>query len=93
LIRGAGNRITGNHLTDLNNAHRDQPESLRSGIYLAGGASGNTVESNEISGYGMAQHCIGGPGVSEGNGAANKIAKNSCSDGVAFGFLRPAIPR
>ena len=91
LIRGAGNRITGNHLTDLNNAHRDQPESLRAGIYLASGASGNTLDANEISGYGMARHCIGGPGLLEGGGAANRIVTNSCSDGVAFGWLQPAI--
>jgi hypothetical protein len=87
LIRGTGNRITGNHLTGLNTAHKDQPESLRAGIYLAAGASGNTVDGNEIAGYGMAQHCIGGPGMD-----ANKIAKNSCSDGISFGWLRPAIP-
>lgn len=93
LIRGNGNRIAGNHLTDLNNAHRDQPESLRAGIYLAAGASGNAIDSNEVSGYGMAQHCIGGPGLTEASGAANRISKNVCSDGVAFGRLRPAIPR
>lgn len=88
LIRGAGNRITGNHLTGLNNAHRDQPESLRAGIYLAAGASGNTLDANEISGYGMAQHCIGGPGLD-----ANQVAKNSCSDGASVAWLLPAIPR
>src|ERR1019366_2445258 len=89
LIRGTGNKITGNHLTDTNSAHRDQPESLRAGIYLAVGATGNTIDSNEISGYGMAQHCIGGPGMTQ----ANKIAKNVCSDGVAFGSLQLLIPR
>lgn len=93
LIRGTGNRITGNHLTGLNNAHRDQPESLRAGIYLAAGASGNTLDANEISGFGMAQHCIGGPGALEGGGAANKIAKNVCSDGPSVAWLRPATPR
>lgn len=93
LIRGMGNRITGNHFTGLNKAHRDQPESLRAGIYIAAGASGNTLGANEISGYGMAQHCIGGPGFLEGRGTANTVAKNVCSDGAAFGWLRPAIPR
>jgi hypothetical protein len=97
LIRGTGNKITGNHLTEINSAHRDQPESLRAGIYLAGGASGNTIDSNEISGYGMAQHCIGGPGMTDAGAAANKITKNVCSDGVAFGWLphslRPSTPR
>ena len=86
-IRGTANHITGNHLTDLNHAHRDQPESLRAGIYLAVGASGNTLDCNDISGYGMALHCIGGTGVE------NQITKNVCSDGVAVGRLQPAIPR
>jgi hypothetical protein len=86
LIRGTGNRITGNHLSGLNNARRDQPESLRAGIYLATGASGNTVEANDIAGYGMAQHCVGGPGA-----AANKVAKNLCSDGSSVARLQPAI--
>jgi len=88
LIRGTGNRITGNHLTELNNAHRDQPESLRAGIYLAGGSTGNTLDANEISGFGMALHCIGGPAVD-----ANKVLKNSCSDGVSVAWLQPSIPR
>jgi hypothetical protein len=88
VIRGTGNHITANHLTGLNHAHRDQPESLRAGIYLATGASGNTLEGNDISGYGMAQHCVGGPGMD-----ANKLAKNLCSDGVSVARLQPAIPR
>ncbi len=88
LIRGTENKITGNHLTDLNKSHRDQPESLRAGIYLAGGASGNTVDGNEISGFGMAQHCIGGPAL-----AVNKIATNACSDGSSVAWLLPAKPR
>lgn len=88
LLRGTGNRITGNHLTGINSSHRDQPESLRSGIYLAGGATGNTLDANEIAGYGMGLHCVGGPGL-----AANTIAKNACSDEVSVGWLRPAIPR
>ena len=87
VVRGADNHITANHLTGLNRANRDQPESLRAGIYLAVGAHGNTLDSNEISGYGMAQHCIGGPGLT-----ANKIAKNLCSDGVSVARLQPAIP-
>ena len=87
LIRGAGNQITGNRLTGLNSAHRDQPESLRAGIYLAGGSTGNTLDANEISGYGMGQHCIGGPAI-----AANKIAKNACSDDLSVAWLRPSTP-
>ncbi len=88
VIRGTGNHITANHLTGLNHAHRDQPESLRAGIYLAVGASGNTLDGNDIAGYGMALHCVGGPAVD-----ANKIAKNLCSDGASVARLLPAIPR
>ena len=88
LIRGAGNHISGNRLTSLNHAHRDQPESLRAGIYLAVGASGNTIDGNDISGYGMAQHCVGGPALD-----ANKVSKNLCSDGASVARLQPAIPR
>ncbi len=78
LIRGVNNRITGNRLTGLNNAKRDQPESLRAGIYLATGSTGNTLDGNEITGYGMAQHCIAGPGLD-----GNKVVKNACSDGTS----------
>ena len=86
LIRGARNRVTGNRLTAMNSAHRDQPESLRIGIYLAGGSTGNTVESNEVAGYGMAKYCIGGPAL-----AANHVAKNVCSDGASVARLLPGI--
>jgi hypothetical protein len=62
----------------------NQPDLLRTGIYLGAGAErpdmakGNTVAGNDISGFGMSRHCIGGaPGVSL---AANTIAKNDCSD-------------
>lgn len=88
VIRGTGNHITANHLSGLNHARRDQPESLRAGIYLAVGASGNTLDGNDISGYGMARHCVGGPGMD-----ANKISKNLCSDGISVARLQPAIPR
>ena len=88
VIRGTANHITGNHLAGLNHAHRDQPESLRAGIYLAVGASGNTLDGNDIAGYGMALHCIGGPGME-----ANKLSKNLCSDGASVARLQPAIPR
>jgi len=66
---------------------KNQPDLLRSGIYLGAGAErpdparGNTIESNEIGGYGMSLHCIGvAPGVSL---AANTVAKNDCSDDAA----------
>lgn len=100
FIIGTGHTVTGNHLTHLNMAHcndpgpincsyfKDQPDLLRSGIYLGAGANrpdiakGNTVRGNEISGYGMSTHCIGvAPGVSL---AANNVANNECSDDAAI---------
>lgn len=69
-----------------------QPDLLRSGIYLGAGADrpdiakGNTVENNEISGYGMSRHCIGvAAGVSL---EANKVGKNECSDDATVASLR-----
>jgi Right handed beta helix region len=100
FVIGSGHVVTGNHLLHLNMAHcnepgpincnsaANQPDLLRSGIYLAAGADrpdtakGNTVENNEIAGYGMSRHCIGiAPGVSP---AANTVAKNECSDDAAI---------
>ncbi|MGA2713147.1 MAG: right-handed parallel beta-helix repeat-containing protein [Bryobacteraceae bacterium] len=73
-----------------------QPDFLRAGIYLGAGgerpdsAKGNTIENNEIGGYGMSLHCIAAaPGVSL---AANTIAKNECSDDLAVAralFVKP----
>jgi len=102
FIIGSGHTVSGNHLTHLNRAHcgdgnapgpfncastPDQPDLLRSGIYLGSGAErpdiakGNSVENNEIGGYGMSRHCIGAaPGVSL---ADNTVAKNECSDEAA----------
>ncbi|HVW10898.1 MAG TPA: right-handed parallel beta-helix repeat-containing protein [Bryobacteraceae bacterium] len=90
LVRGTANRVTGNRFTGMNTARRDQPESLRDGIYLAGGASGNTVTGNEIGGYGMAKFCVGGPqGVVE----ANTVKNNACVDAssVAGIFVGPGF--
>jgi hypothetical protein len=84
LIRGSANRITDNRFTGMNTARRDQPESLRDGIYLAGGASGNTVTGNEIRGYGMAQHCVDGP---QGVVAANTVKNNACVDASSIARL------
>src|SRR6185312_15723514 len=68
-----------------------EPDLLRSGIYLGAGAErpdpaqGNTVENNEISGYGMSRHCIGtAPKVSL---QANKVGKNECADDAAVARL------
>ena len=71
--------------------------SFRSGIYLGAGAErpdpakGNTVEGNEIAGYGMSRHCVvAAPGVSL---AANKVAKNECSDEAAIARVRLSTRR
>jgi hypothetical protein len=109
FVIGAGNTISGNHLQHLNLAHcnepgplncfamKDQPDLLRTGIYLGAGAErpdiakGNVIENNEISGYGMSRHCIGvAPGVSLN---ANTVAKNDCSDDAVIARARFAIPR
>jgi hypothetical protein len=109
FIIGTGHTVTGNHLTRLNMAHcndpgpincsyaPNQPDLLRTGIYLGAGAErpdvakGNTVTNNEISGYGMSRHCIAAaPGVSL---AANTVAKNDCSDDQTFARARFGPPR
>jgi hypothetical protein len=88
LIRGSANHVTGNRFTGMNTARRDQPESLRMGVYLAGGASGNTVEGNEIAGYGMARYCVGGP---EGVLAANTVKNNACTDAGSLARLESTV--
>jgi nitrous oxidase accessory protein NosD len=85
-VAGTHNLISGNHLMGLNAAHRDA-----AGIYLEAGAKDNTVENNEIAGFGMSKQCLGAaPGVPL---TANKVAKNSCSDEVSVAGLQPAIRR
>jgi len=95
-VIGTGHRIMGNTFIRLNLAHcpeaggaacnwrADEPDSLRSGIYLAARAErpdpacGIVIESNTLSGWGMSKHCIGAaPGVKL---SANTIRKNRCSD-------------
>ena len=92
LMRGSDNAISGNHIEDVNTSRRDQPPSISTGIYFADGSSGNTVSGNDVIGYGMSAHCVGGPGM-----AANKITINACSDGPSYGWLmrepRPGILR
>jgi hypothetical protein len=108
FIIGSGHTITGNHLLHLNLAHcndpgpvncaavSNQPDLLRTGIYLGAGAErpdiakGNTIQNNEIGGYGMSRHCLGtAPGVSL---AANTVAKNECSDDSAVARALLLIP-
>jgi len=72
-ISGAGNKVTGNHLTSLNIAHRDT-----SGIYMDAGTQSAIVEGNEISGSGMANHCVGAAPSVQLSGS--RIVKNDCSD-------------
>ncbi len=108
FIIGSGHTISDNHLLHLNLAHcndpgpincasvSNQPDILRSGIYLGAGADrpdpskGNTIQGNEVSGYGMSRHCVvAAPGVSM---PANTVAKNECSDEAAVAralFLTP----
>jgi hypothetical protein len=95
FVMGSQNLISRNRLRRLNLAHcprntpacnyaPDQPDLLRSGIYLGEGAKrpapahANVIEGNDISGFGMNANCIAAaPGVSL---AANNIARNSCND-------------
>ena len=60
----------------------EEPDMLRSGIYLGKGAArpaparDNVVESNQVSGYGMRERCVvAAPGVSL---AANQVERNRC---------------
>lgn len=95
FLIGEGHRIEDNRFLDLNLAHcgtqpipakcnalLDQPDALRSGIYLSdnGGRAmpvkGNTIRNNTISGFGIAEHCIAAKqGVDL---RANAIAANTC---------------
>ncbi len=97
FIIGSGNTVTHNRLYHINIAHcpemaalygcflgPDEPDILRTGIYLGRGAHrpdiarNNIIEDNYISGYGMGAHCLGvAPGVSLDK---NRVARNECSD-------------
>jgi hypothetical protein len=109
FIIGSGHTVIGNHLSHLNKAHcnepgpincvgaaGNQPDLLRTGIYLGAGADrpdpslSNRVENNEIGGYGMSRHCIGfAPGVAR---EKNTVAKNDCADDEAVALARFATP-
>ena len=65
----------------------NQPDLLRTGIYLGAAAerpdpaSGNLIEDNAVSGFGISRHCVAAaPGVSL---AANTVAGNTCRDDPA----------
>jgi hypothetical protein len=93
-VVGGPHRIEGNRLLNLNLAHcndnpaigclylKDQPDLLRSGIYLAAGVkkrdrtTGNVISGNEIDGYRIREHCIvASPFASL---AGNTILENQC---------------
>lgn len=95
FLIGEQHRIEDNQFLDVNLAHcgssptpakcaalLDQPDALRSGIYLAtdGGrpavTRGNIIRNNSLRGFGIAQHCIA---ASKGADLkANTIAGNTC---------------
>jgi hypothetical protein len=94
FVIGSGHTISGNRLLNLNGARcndtpgclydREQPDLLRSGIYLGRKAerpdiaAQNTIIDNVISGYGMSQRCIAAaPGVAMGT---HKLKGNKCSN-------------
>lgn len=85
VISGSGNKVTGNHLTALNIAHRDT-----SGIYLEPGTLNATIQGNDISGSGMGNHCVGAaPAVDL---KSSRILKNDCSDEASVALLRESLP-
>jgi hypothetical protein len=96
FLIGSGHTVSGNRFLGLNrnrcigdmtqarcNYAPEQPDLLRSGIYLAGGAARpapaahNEITGNQISGFGTDKWCIeAAPGVKL---AANRIAGNRCA--------------
>ncbi len=96
FLIGSGHHVVGNQFLNMNMAHctgdftvarcnylPDQPDVLRSGIYLAAKAerpavtSGNVIRKNQISGFGMDRWCIAAaPGVRLDQ---NTIVENRCS--------------
>jgi Right handed beta helix region len=88
FVIGEDNTVRRNRLLNLNTAHcgcyytAGEPDMFRSGIYLGRGAArpasarGNRIEENEITGYEMARHCIGGaPSIYPG---WNTLRANTC---------------
>jgi hypothetical protein len=97
FVIGSGNTIAGNKLTRLNLAgcnesgakfgclyYPNEPDLLRSGIYLGRGAGrpaaarNNTIRDNQVSGHGIKTRCVvAGPGVAL---RENKVEGNRCSE-------------
>lgn len=97
FLIGSGNRIENNRFTRINLAHcgsmpvsprcnyaLDQPDLLRSGIYLSdnGGRPtrtvNNVIEGNRIEGFGLRQNCI--RASKKVDLGANRLRMNTCSD-------------
>ena len=83
VLAGSGNRISANHFLDVNKSKKTEPDNLHAGVYLPAGAKDNTIEANEITGPGISQRCVVGPGV-----AANRSTGNECSDSAVAAWLR-----
>ena len=97
FVIGEGNTIARNHMVNLNRAHcnetpakfgclsfADEPDILRSGIYLGRRAErpalarNNTITDNQVEGFGMKEHCIGfAPGVKP---EEQKSSGNTCKE-------------
>jgi len=91
FVIGEGHVIEGNQLINLNTARcgpcyylPDEPDMLRSGIYLAKGVSrptparGDRIERNLITGFGMRQRCVErAPGVAPDG---NVVRGNDCRE-------------
>ncbi len=89
FVIGSGHRIAQNRLINVNTGRCDncvylaeEPEMLRSGIYLGKGAErpgpahDNVVEENAITGYKMAERCVNSaPGIG-GNVVRNNVCRN-----------------
>lgn len=86
FVIGTGHLVARNRMTNLNTAHcgcyfqAGEPDLLAAGVYLGKGAErpdaarGNTVEDNEISGFGMDAKCVvSAPGV-----GPNVVRANRC---------------
>jgi hypothetical protein len=97
FVIGSGHLIVRNRLININTAHcndtqaqygcvwkADEPDMLRSGIYLSTGAARPdpardiSIEGNTITGWGMRKYCVeAAPGIQL---KASRIHNNVCSD-------------
>jgi hypothetical protein len=89
FVIGTGHTIAQNRVERVNSGRCDdciflpnEPDMLRSGIYLGTGAErpdparGNVIEDNEITGYKMSERCVkSAPGIT-----GNIVRNNVCRD-------------